>query len=155
MLARHLPCFGSELKLLHTDRAVRLRSDVADGNLDRRHRLHGGLRRRRMLAPPDAVDLDLRQLIQKPIESRSHQDLRHTRRQRAETRSYTVIIIQLEAPSLAASISSAAISRSSENDNRIERRAITSVPPAASEGGVGAAIGPVAEHVHGRRMEAG
>lgn len=122
MLARHLPCFGSELKLLHTDSAVRLRSDVADRDLDRWHRLHGGLRRRRMLAPPDAVYLDLRQLIQKPIESRSHQDLRHARRQRAETRSCTVIIIQLETPFLAASISFATVSRSSENNEQENER---------------------------------
>ena len=118
MLTRHFSSFGSEFELLFANRAVRLYLGLAD--FDRGHRLDRRLRSRRVLVPRDhAVQFDLRQLLQKPIEPGPQQEIRHARRQRPKTRPASVVVKELEPTRLSAIRRPAA-----ENDNRVERRPV-------------------------------
>lgn len=75
VFAGHLPGLGPKLERVHADGAMAVFPDVVVDDLYGRHRLDGGLRCWRVLAPPsstDAIDLDLGELLEQAVEARAH-----------------------------------------------------------------------------------
>lgn len=146
VFAGHLASLGPELKGIHADRAVAVYIDMAFDDLYSRHRLNGGLRCRRMFVSSDATDaadLQMRELLEKAVESGSHQKIRDAFRQGAEAGSGALVVEKLEAASggpIHVTVTSSR--RTTEHDDRIERRAVSgSATPVAAKPEIGGRTG--------------
>lgn len=157
VLAGHFPGLHPELERVLADRAVQLRSGVVRPDLDPGQRLDRGLRCGWVLGPPEASDLQLRELLQQAIESRPHEEVRHGGRQRLEPAAVAVVVVKLKGVALAIAVGS----RPSEDDDRVVGRPFTAgwveAAPAPEVSGAVGVRGGVADtqHGHGRGREPG
>lgn len=146
MLAGHFAGLRAELERIFTNSTVGVCGDMECGNLDRRHRLNSGFGRWRVLAPAPgyAVDFNLCELVEEAIEPRSHKEIGHARRKRAEAGSDTVVVVELESRrGVAIGVGGAA-----EDDDGVEGGSIDGGGTAgAAEAQIG--TGLVADHKHG------
>lgn len=128
VLAGHLSCLSPKLKRFLADGAVGIDTDVGVGNLDGRHRLDCSLRCRRMgkIPPATTGELDLGELLQKPIESRSHQKIGDAGRKRTKASTGAVVIVELEATRRRSAVTKGfPIGRPAEDNDRVEDRPFT------------------------------
>ena len=75
-----------------------------------------------MLVPPNTVDLDLRELFQKPVEAGSEEKLRHAWWQGSEAGAGAVVVEELEPAALsgAAVVARGVGGSAAEDDDRVE-----------------------------------
>lgn len=127
MLAGHLPHFGPDLKGFHTNGAVDIHPNMRGFDLHRRHGLDRRFRCRWVVKTTarEAVDLDLGELVKKPLEARPHEKLRHAGRKRAKAGPRSVVVVKLEARRAVRIAATTSVGRAAEDDHGVEGGSIS------------------------------
>jgi hypothetical protein len=137
----HLPVLVAQLEGLLADDAVGVGADVAraGGDDDGGDGLDGGLAGRRVVAGADgaeAAGFDLGELLEEPLESGPHEEVKHGLGQRAEAGSDAVVVEELEAAGGAGGLVAGRGGGAPEHDDWVVRR-----PRAVTRGATPVAAG--------------